>query len=46
MQQRDAAIKSGALGATTLVYANNELSIPPNYPISKEYPSVKGVASI
>jgi predicted transcriptional regulator len=28
MEQRDAAIKSGALGATTLVFRNNKLSLP------------------
>ena len=28
MEQRDAAIKSGALGATTLVFSNNKLALP------------------
>jgi len=28
MEQRDVAIKSGALGATTLVFLNNKLSLP------------------
>jgi predicted transcriptional regulator len=28
MEQRDAAIKSGATGATTLVFSNNKLSLP------------------
>jgi predicted transcriptional regulator len=28
MEQRDAAIKSGATGATTLIFSNNKLSLP------------------
>ncbi len=41
MKQRDAAIKADTLGATTLIYQNNDLYLPPdNHKLSNLYPKV------
>lgn len=39
-EERDIAIKSGAIGATTLIYSNNRLIFPgSNYPVSEDIES-------
>ena len=40
MQQRDAGIKVGATGCTTLVIRNGALMIPPDWNLDKERPEV------
>ena len=40
MQQRDAGIKVGASGCTTVVIRNGELMIPPDWNLDKERPEV------
>ena len=40
MQQRDAGIKAGASGCTTVVMRNGELFIPPDWNLDKERPEI------
>ncbi|MBO5668817.1 MAG: DUF4443 domain-containing protein [Candidatus Methanomethylophilaceae archaeon] len=40
LQQRDAGIRVGALGCTTLVMRDNELILPPEWSIDKNEPEV------
>lgn len=40
LQQRDAGIRAGALGCTTLVMRNNELILPPEWSIDVNEPEV------
>lgn len=40
MQQRDAGIKAGASGCTTVVMRNGEFIIPPDWNLDKERPEV------
>jgi hypothetical protein len=40
MQQRDAGIKAGADGCTTVVIRNGSLMIPPDWDLDKERPAV------
>jgi len=40
LEQRDAAIRVGASGATTLVYRNGKLLFPPKEVASKEWPEI------
>ena len=40
MQQRDAGIKAGASGCTTVVYRDGNLIIPPDWILDKERPEV------
>lgn len=38
IEQRDAAIKAGAEGATTIVYSHGRLLVPPDYDLDRERP--------
>ena len=40
MQQRDAGIKAGASGCTTVVMRNGELFMPPDWNLDKERPDI------
>lgn len=40
MEQRDAGIKVGAAGCTTIVYRDGKLSIPPDYNLDSERPEI------
>ena len=40
MQQRDAGIKAGASGCTTVVFRDGDLYIPPDWNLDKERPEV------
>ncbi|MCW3981777.1 MAG: hypothetical protein NWE81_01475 [Candidatus Bathyarchaeota archaeon] len=43
MEQRDAALMAGAEGATTLVFKDGKLAIPPgNQDIAERYPKIHG----
>jgi hypothetical protein len=40
IEQRDSAIKSGAVGATTIILAGNKLMVPPDYCLDVERPKI------
>ncbi|MDR0779040.1 MAG: hypothetical protein LBE48_06370, partial [Methanomassiliicoccaceae archaeon] len=40
MQQRDAGIKVGASGCTTIIYRNGTLMMPPDWDLDKERPEI------